>query len=66
MTIETARETDARWLAEVIELPGVLSYGATRGEAVSRAKALTRRVMTERVEHGEEIPELTGLMPDDL
>ena len=58
MTIETARETDARWLAEVIELPGVLSYGASRGEAVARVKALALRVVAERLDHGEEIPEL--------
>ena len=29
-TIEIEPEEDGRWLAEVIELPGVLTYGQTR------------------------------------
>ena len=29
LCIETEREDDGRWLAEVPALPGVLSYGAT-------------------------------------
>jgi predicted RNase H-like HicB family nuclease len=39
-------------LAEVVELPGVLAYGATRQKAVERAQALTLRVLAERSEHG--------------
>ena len=26
-TIESEQETDGRWLAEVLEIPGVLAYG---------------------------------------
>jgi len=37
MAIEIDRETDGRWIAEVAELPGVMSYGATREEAVQSA-----------------------------
>jgi len=33
-------ENDARWLAEVVELPGVLAYGATEDEAIARVQAL--------------------------
>ena len=29
MNIETKRETDGRWLAEVLEIVGALTYGAT-------------------------------------
>lgn len=58
MTIEVEREEDGRWIAEVIDLPGALAYGKTREEAVSRAKALALRAMADRLEHGEEIPEL--------
>lgn len=61
MTIELAQETDGRWLAEVLELPGVLSYGITRESAVVHAQALALRVIAERLEHGEEVPELTAL-----
>lgn len=60
MTIETEQETDKRWLAEVVELPGAICYGASREEAIAHAKALALRVMAERLEHGEEIPELKG------
>jgi predicted RNase H-like HicB family nuclease len=43
-TIELEQEADGRWLAEVINLPGVLTYGSTRDEAISKAQALALRV----------------------
>ncbi len=52
-TIESEREDDGRWLAEVPQLPGVLAYGATREEALARAEILALRVLAERLEHGE-------------
>jgi predicted RNase H-like HicB family nuclease len=58
MIVETEREDDGRWIAEIHDLPGVLTYGKTREEAISKAKALALRVMADRLEHGEEIPEL--------
>lgn len=51
LTIETERETDGRWIAEALELPGALVYGAT--EAKARAQALALRVLADRWEHGE-------------
>jgi len=60
-TIESEREADGRWLAEIPALPGVLAYGATREEAVARAKALALRVLAERLERGEATGELDGL-----
>lgn len=54
LTIECEQEQDGRWIAEVIELPGVLAYGFTRDEAVFRVKALGLRVLADRIEHGEE------------
>ncbi len=59
MQIEIEREDDGRWLAEIPDLPGVMAYGPTQAEAVSRAKALALRVLADRLEHGETIPELT-------
>lgn len=53
MTIETEQEADGRWMAEVIELSGVLAYGKTRDEAIANAQALALRVLAERIEHGE-------------
>lgn len=58
MQIEIEREDDGRWLAEIPDLPGVMVYGQTQAEAVSKAKALALRVMADRLEHGETIPEL--------
>lgn len=62
LLIETEREDDGRWLAEVPALPGVMSYGATDVEARSKATALALRVVAERLEHGEALPgELSGM-----
>lgn len=52
LNIETEREDDGRWIAEVVDLPGVMAYGATRAEAVARVEALALRVMADRIEHG--------------
>jgi predicted RNase H-like HicB family nuclease len=58
MKIEIEREKDGRWIAEIPELPGVMVYGDSRNEAISKAEALALRVLADRLEHGEEIPEL--------
>ena len=58
MIVEIEREDDGRWIAEVPDLSGVMTYGKTREEAISRVKALALRVLADRLEHGEEIPEL--------
>jgi predicted RNase H-like HicB family nuclease len=58
MKVEIEREEDGRWIAEIPELPGVVVYGNSRSEAVSEAEALALRVLADRLEHGEEIPEL--------
>ena len=51
--VETEFETDGRWLAEVVELPGVLAYGATQDEAVAHVQALALRVVADRLERDE-------------
>jgi predicted RNase H-like HicB family nuclease len=55
MKIELEREEDGRWIAEVPDLSGVMSYGQTRDDAVSRVKAPALRVLADRLEHGEVI-----------
>ena len=60
-TVEIERETDGRWIGEVTALPGVLAYGASRDQALAKAKALAFRVLADRLEHGEEIPEIDGV-----
>lgn len=49
-TLECEREADGRWLAEVVELPGVLAYGASANEAIAKAEVLALRVLAERLE----------------
>jgi predicted RNase H-like HicB family nuclease len=57
LRIETERETDGRWIAEVPSLPGAMAYGASEAEAVDRVKALALRVIADRLEHGEAVPD---------
>jgi predicted RNase H-like HicB family nuclease len=60
-TIELERETDGRWIAEVPDLAGVLSYGANREQAVKRVQALALRVIAERLENDEAPPDLLNV-----
>jgi predicted RNase H-like HicB family nuclease len=57
LRIESELEDDGRWLAEVPELPGVLAYGASRDEYLSKGQVLALRVLAERIEHREGRPE---------
>jgi predicted RNase H-like HicB family nuclease len=52
-TVEYEREEDGRWLAEILELPGVLAYGESSEEAIAKAQALALRTVADRLEHGE-------------
>ncbi len=58
LTIETEQEADGRWIAEVPELPGTMAYGATRERAIACTEALALRVLAERIENGEMIPQI--------
>ena len=60
-TVEYEREDDGRWLAEVLELPGVLAYAATPEEAIAKAQALALRVLADRLEHGEAAHEFLNI-----
>ncbi len=61
LILDVEQEEDAGWLAEITALPGVQAYGQTRAEAIERAKALALRVLADRVEHGEQIPQMDDL-----
>lgn len=61
LMIEFDCEEDGRWIAEIAELPGVMAYGASRDEAKGKVEALALRVLADRLEHGEEVPELGKL-----
>ena len=53
VSIELDREDDGRWIAEALELPGVMTYGETREEAISNTERLAIEVIADRVKHGE-------------
>lgn len=55
--ISYEQEDDGRWIAEIEALPGVLAYGATRDEAWTKVLALALRVLADRIEQGEPIPD---------
>lgn len=53
LTTEIEQETDGRWIAEILELPGVMTYGKTPQEALSKVKALALHTLADMMEHGE-------------
>lgn len=61
MKIEIDREDDGRWIAEIPEMPGVMAYGESRQEAITKVEALTLRLIADRIDHGERIPELNDM-----
>jgi len=61
LRIDFEREDDGRWIAEIVTLSGVMAYGATREEARGKVEALALRTLADRLEHGEEVPEVGQL-----
>jgi predicted RNase H-like HicB family nuclease len=61
LKLELERDDDGKWIAEIPELPGVIAYGQPQEEATDGVKALALRVLADRLEHGEAIPELSDL-----
>ena len=59
--VEIEREEDGRWLAEIIDLPGVMAYGQTQDLALAAAKALALRVIADKLDHGELSADLADL-----
>jgi len=55
--IETEREVDGRWIAEISHLPGALAYGKTEAEAKAKAYALALRAIADDVEKSTTVPE---------
>lgn len=51
-TIGSGQEDDGRWLAEVLELPGVLAYGRTTEEALAKAQAPAPCVLADGLNEG--------------
>jgi predicted RNase H-like HicB family nuclease len=53
VTVELDREEDGRWIAEALEIPGVMCYGQTRDEAISKTERLAIEVIADRITHCE-------------
>ena len=47
--LEIEKEEDGRWLAEAVDLPGVLAYGSSPDEAKAKVQALVLRVAADRL-----------------
>jgi len=60
--IETERENDGRWIAEIADVPGVLAYGRTENQAKANAYALALREIADRVEKSRTVPESISLI----
>ena len=59
--VEVEREEDGRWIAEIVEIPGVLTYGVTPLQAGKKAKALALRVTAERMESEVSLPGINSI-----
>ena len=46
--VDFEREKDGRWIAEVLDIPGVLSYGSSQEEAKLKVETLARKVLSEQ------------------
>jgi predicted RNase H-like HicB family nuclease len=46
--VETEREDDGGWIAEVLDLPGVVAHGATEKEAIDTVRVLALKVIAEK------------------
>jgi predicted RNase H-like HicB family nuclease len=57
LKIEVEREEDGRWVAEAPALPGVLAYGNTEAEAKAHVVSLALRVIADRIDNGEPLPD---------
>jgi predicted RNase H-like HicB family nuclease len=52
-TLECEQEVDGRWIAEVPMMPGVLSYGDSAVDEMSKAEILALPVIDDRLENSE-------------
>ncbi len=57
LPIQLEQEEDGRWFGIVDEIPGVMAYGTNREEAAAATRSLALRVLADRIDHGEEVPE---------
>jgi predicted RNase H-like HicB family nuclease len=57
MALEIRRGADGRWVAEIPGVPGAIAYGATAEDAKRAALVMALRVVADRIEQGQTIPD---------
>lgn len=65
LSLQVEQESDGRWIAEVPQLPGVIVYGESRADAISKAQVLALRVLAEGIEHSGCGPEPVHIVLPD-
>ncbi len=60
-SIETEREADGRWIAEITDLPGAMAYGQTEDEACANVYAVALRIIADDVQKSKQLPETITL-----
>jgi predicted RNase H-like HicB family nuclease len=58
--VEIEQEEDGLWIAEVVDLPGVLSYESTAQDAQAKVQAALR-VIVGRLDDGKAGPDLVTI-----
>jgi predicted RNase H-like HicB family nuclease len=61
LRIKLEREDDGRWIADIPAQPGLMVYGTTPSEAWCKVEILALRTFADRIEHGEQVPEIDHL-----
>lgn len=56
LSIECEGEADGRWIAEIVQIPGAMAYGASRDEAMAKAEVVALWAIADQIEHGESKP----------
>ena len=59
LALECGEQVDGRWLARIVEFPGLSVHGESREKAIDRVEALAAAMIAARVQRGEMPP--TGL-----
>jgi predicted RNase H-like HicB family nuclease len=61
LQVEIEQEEDGRWLAEVVDLPGVMAYGQSPEAASVEVEKVALRMLLDRLDHEETVPELARI-----
>jgi predicted RNase H-like HicB family nuclease len=57
---------DGYWVAECPSLPGCISQGSTKPEALSNVKEAIEGWLETAEAHGQSIPDQAGVSPDEI